>query len=504
MRAGAIGEGLLAVRLDRASAREVRRTVGQTCAVDLPSAVERQERRERDGGDRGGEEGAHAHLLSKRRATSNGGFAWKLRAITCAKLGHRAYTRPVDRRPSFIAVALVGCVAACGSSRQDFVTPDAGGDGSIIGPGSDGTAPAPTVVGHLTGKVFAPEGTIPISGALVYLAVGKPATQTKGVYCDKCVELTATTAYTYSKADGTFDLGAYYEGDQWLVVQKGQFRRARPFTVKAPTQVVPAPLSTLPGKSNPDAGDEIPKMAVVQAQWDKIEVSLARLGLGVVTKDFLNQPQVKPSDANFDIVDPTLFDSSAKLAQYNIVFAGCSFSSGTTCDTSQPAGSSTVQKNLQDFVKAGGKLYTSDYSYELVRQPWPGFVHWDGETGTLGSACQSGAYDTTAQVTDPGLSAWLSALGDPTPTLKQSWTSIKSVSPQPGTDQDGKPTTITPKVWMSGNGKPMTVSFQNGCGRVLFSTYHTEASDQLLSQEKALLYVLLEVGVCVGTLPPPK
>jgi len=82
---------------------------------------------------------------------------------------------------------------------------------------------------------------------------------------------------------------------------------------------------------------------------------------------------------------------------------------------------------------------------------------------------------------------------------------LKSVNPQPGTDQDGKSVTITPKVWMSGNGKPMTVSFQSGCGRVLFSTYHTESgSSQLLSQEKALLYVLLEVGVCVGTLPPPK
>ena len=300
------------------------------------------------------------------------------------------------RGPLLIGLVFAGWVIACGSSRQDFVTPDAGGDGSIIGPGSDGTAPAPTVVGHLTGKVFAPEGTIPISGALIYLAVGKPATQTKGVYCDKCVELTATTAYTYSKPDGTFDLGAHYEGEQWLVVQKGQFRRARPFTVTAPTQVVPAPLSTLPGKSNPDAGDEIPRMAVVQAQWDKIEVSLARLGLGVVTKDFLNQPQVKPSDANFDIVDPTLFDSAQKLAQYNIVFAGCSFSSGTTCNTSQPAGNSTVQKNLQDFVKAGGKLYTSDYSYELVRQPWPGFVHWVVYNMTLGASGQSGAH--TAQV----------------------------------------------------------------------------------------------------------
>ena len=40
---------------------------------------------------------------------------------------------------------------------------------------------------------------------------------------------------------------------------------------------------------------------------------------------------------------------------------------------------------------------------------------------------------------------------------------------------------------------------------MLFSTYHTEGTGGpgLLEQEKALLYVLLEVGVCVGT-PIPR
>jgi hypothetical protein len=48
------------------------------------------------------------------------------------------------------------------------------------------------------------------------------------------------------------------------------------------------------------------------------------------------------------------------------------------------------------------------------------------------------------------------------------------------------------------------VSFERGCGRVLYSTYHTEAdkgsTTELLTQEKALLYILLEVAVCVA--PP--
>jgi hypothetical protein len=68
--------------------------------------------------------------------------------------------------------------------------------------------------------------------------------------------------------------------------------------------------------------------------------------------------------------------------------------------------------------------------------------------------------------------------------------------------------TITPKVWITGNtpsvAKPLTVSFERGCGRVLFSTYHTETSGSggLKPQELALLYVLLEVGVCVEPVIP--
>ena len=60
---------------------------------------------------------------------------------------------------------------------------------------------------------------------------------------------------------------------------------------------------------------------------------------------------------------------------------------------------------------------------------------------------------------------------------------------------------------MTSNGTgPSTVSFDSQCGRVLFSTYHAEGgeTDALLAQEKALLFILLEVGVCVGQQQPPR
>ena len=48
------------------------------------------------------------------------------------------------------------------------------------------------------------------------------------------------------------------------------------------------------------------------------------------------------------------------------------------------------------------------------------------------------------------------------------------------------------------------MSFRYGCGRALFSTYHTEAwgVQSLMAQERALLYIILEIAVCVGDYPP--
>ncbi len=103
----------------------------------------------------------------------------------------------------------------------------------------------------------------------------------------------------------------------------------------------------------------------------------------------------------------------------------------------------------------------------------------------------------------------MTTIGENNIQLQASWTRVQKVTPQPGVDANGKPVTITPKIWMTseigGVQLPATVGFEQKCGRVLFSTYHCEGDEQskLLAQEKALLYILLEVGVCVGELPPP-
>ncbi len=422
---------------------------------------------------------------------------------------------------SIVAFGMGACSSADGGGSNTGGTVGTGGSatdgsagtgGSIGLDGSVGDGSKPPAVAQLKGKVVAPQGTMPISGALVYLGPADPIPD--GVYCDRCVELPSGVPFTFTNPDGSFDLGAYTTGKQDLVVQKGQFRRIRSFDVVAGDQNVPIELTTLPKKTDAAEGDNIPKMAVVQGAWDALEITLAKLGLAELEPGFILGSQVKAGTANFTMINDrnSFLSNSAELAKYHIVFIPChNNSGGTTCDDTTSA-DPTIQKNLQDFVAAGGKLYVTDYSYDYLVQPFPDYVNWVDQSGQIGSACQSNPYDAPATVKDPSMKAWLAALGVTSFEVKDSWTIIDKVSPVQTTDLDGNPVTVTPKIWVEGavpnvGTKPTTVSFVRSCGRVLFSTYHTESGNEppsapLLPQEAALLYVLLEVGVCVTPTVP--
>ncbi|MBX3188466.1 MAG: hypothetical protein KF819_15725 [Labilithrix sp.] len=412
------------------------------------------------------------------------------------------------RKPLVCVLGALLFVVACGSEGRD---PFAGGQGPGEGPGGGGDFESkdpgegkpPPAIGTLTGKVVMPEGTIPISDALVYLTDAAPAPIPREAYCDKCVGLDSY-AFTYSKPDGTFELPSYHEGDQFIVVQKGQFRRVRKITVAAGNHALATELTRLPPRTNDAAGDTTPRMLIWPGQWDHVEKSLKKIGV----EDF---EKFEPG------LDLNAYAAKIKaLPSYHIVFLPCSGrvkesgASGPACEVSVDA---QLKNAAKDFVERGGKLYVSDWSYEYVRQGWPGAISWMGETGQMGSACQPGGADAPARFDDKSLNDWMVALGEGSATLKAAWSTIDKVNAISSTDENGKPFTQTPKVWASvmqgGGARPATVSFQDRCGRVLYSTYHAEGSDSVfgqgdfLAQEKALMHILLEVGVCVGPKPVP-
>lgn len=408
--------------------------------------------------------------------------------------------RSLPAASSVLLLALgLGVVVACSSAG------DRGGFADEPkGDGSDAAAPPPSLGGDaantltvsvkVKGTVYAPNGSLPLSNALVYLATEKPGAIPDGAYCDECVKLQEGT-FAVSAADGKFEIATQMpKGKIYVVVQKGQFRRVRDLVIdEAGDFDLPTADTTLPGRSDPSKDDDAPKMAVLKddTDFDPIDESLTKLGI-----------------TQFDVKqDRSLLENETALMKYHVVFVPC----GSEADPVST--SDTAKANLQKFVESGGKLYVTDWSYEFVRQPFPGFLDWEGQSATLGSAASGNEWDAPATAVDQGLSDWLAATGDATFTVEGNWTTITGVNTMPGKDPKGAPMDVTPKVWVTaqkgGATRPTTVSFANQCGRVLFSTYHTEGalgglgggSAGLTAQEKALLYVLLEVGVCVGDRP---
>lgn len=396
-----------------------------------------------------------------------------------------------------------GCTTDATSKFSGDDDGNGGMGGSSLGIGGGiGGGISNTVVGTLSGTVLAPEGTIPISGALVYLSPAPPDAIPQEVFCDKCVDLGTEIPYALSAADGSFAVDAYQTGDQYLVVQKGAFRRVRMINVTEGDQTLGVDVTTLPAAHDPANGDSIPKMAVLDAVYDDIENSLAKLGLGQVD----GTGSLLAGTESFDFIESSARDAFLTdyntLSQYHIVFFPCDFSWHDTHLVS-PA----VLDNLTMFMQAGGRLYVTDYSYDVLRQARPEPITWVGDSGGFGDA-ESGLYDAPSTAKDPGLADWLAAQGVTTFTAEANWTEIQSVNPYTAPNEDGADTMMTPTVWVEGNvngiQRPLTVSYQHGCGRALFSTYHTEAGDTLLVQEKALLYILLEVAVCIGEIGPPQ
>ena len=419
-----------------------------------------------------------------------------------------------------------GAASSAGGAGGSSTITGGMGAGTAAG-GSDGSAGGSFQgASMLKGKVVAPNGTIPISGALVYLASSPPAAIPDGVYCDKCVHLAQGIPYATTNPDGTFELAAN-PGDQYLIVQKGAFRRVRSLTVAAGAQDIPLAMTTLPPKMDKANGDDVPKIAVVAGAWDPIEVVLARMGLAAtISKDFIGKQRVLGKDAVgfavyglHDIGEQSPHPDSIKLltdpneiSQYHIVFIPCSGGTDNGGDPNAPKCTAVfdtdakVKSTLDGFVKQGGRMYVSDWSYEYVRQVFPGFLSWQGEGTQIGSACQDGGGEQNVTNADAGLMSWLTAQGQTLTSVKDAWTYVTSVHPKADVDPNGQPVTSTPKVWVEAESKPASTSFQHGCGRSLYTTYHTQPTSEtnagLEPQALALLYMILEVGVCVDPLIP--
>lgn len=375
----------------------------------------------------------------------------------------------------------------------------------------------PTPNATLTGTVYAPNLEIPISGALVYLVDEDPEPVPDGVYCAECVELPCEKHYVLTEPDGSFELPAVAGPGQKFVVQKGQFLHVTEMDVAQGDVQVPAVDSSLPGEWNPAAGHWIPRIAVFETFNDSIYDLLAKIGLGQID----SYGALVDGTEQFDVLDPysegQLLDNLDAMMGYHIIFVPCMSQGGL----GQPA---NRLDNIRSWTEAGGKWYVTDWANEYLYEPFPDYQDFhDPDYPDLGS------YESHGTITDPDLLAWLSALppglkdiggGSPTlnnlpsVTLEDNWSGLDMIHDIFVQNEEGEDVNVGHHEWVSGpcgactdsnTERPMTVSGQWGCGRMMFSTYHTTEFEHqgLTPQELVLLYIILEIGVCHGEAPPP-
>ena len=373
----------------------------------------------------------------------------------------------------------------------------------------------------VTGKVVA--GTLqqygapdPIYNALVYVPNAAVAAFKPGVSCDHCgAEVSGQPlVVTNTAADGTFTLTNVPVGANIpLVIQLGRWRRqvTIPNVAACTTTALPSSLTRMP--RNKQEGD-IPQMAIATGNADGIECVLMKMGIDQAEFTLPNQGgRVHMYVSNGSTLGAntppmsTLVSSPSTLANYDIVLLPCE---------SQPlAKQPTDQQNLINYTSAGGRVFTTHYSYTWLYNIAPFSQTASFNTSTSGNTNTVGIVDTNF-ANGQALSTWMNtvgALSGPNQfAIQEPRYNINSVTPpseQFVHDQQGQGLPLQYAFYTPVGSPPA-----QQCGRVVYSTFHVvsgitggktfpaECSAAAMTpQEKNLEYMLFDLANCIPTVP---
>jgi hypothetical protein len=302
----------------------------------------------------------------------------------------------------------------------------------------------------------------------------------------------------------------------------GQFLRVTDLNIAAGGNAIQPTQSNLPGLWNPAAGMWIPRIAVYETNPDKVYNVLAKFGLGQTDAAGALVFGTEQFDLVSDDDQGTFLDNLGANSPYHIVFVPCASTKYWVNAPTVPQGRA---ENIRAYVEAGGKLYATDHSNEYIEQPFPNYQEFHNP----GQPDIQPAYTSNGTVLDPDLLAWLQALppglkdiGGGNPNLNAlpgittmlNYSGIEAVYEILVQNDKGEDVNVGHHTWVEGPcsscsnpglARPMAISGQYGCGRMMYSTFENSSTNHqgLNPQELVLLYMILEIGVCFGEPPPP-
>ena len=376
----------------------------------------------------------------------------------------------------------------------------------------------------LTGTVYAPNGIDPLPDILVYVPNAPVAGFTAGVSCPVVGTppsgsplVGATTNF-----DGTFTIPNMPVGTNIpLVIQTGRWRRqvVIPSVQACMSTTVPVDLSRFP---RTQLEGDIPRIAVATGAVDAVECVLRKVG--IADSEFTNASgsgrinfygATGKAGAEIDALTPTadtLLGTQATLNQYDVLML--------PCEGGQFIKPAQELANVVNFANAGGRIYSSHYSYVWMFQnpPFNTVANWTGRSVTLPDGIA-----TVDQSFSEGktLAEWLQLVGATTTVGQMPIATLRQ-------DMNGVNKPTQSYLALNYNSNPVmqfvfdTPVGQTGgqCGRVLFNEYHVEAAASttgmtfptecssttaLTPQEKLLEFSLFELTSdgSAATLTPP-
>jgi hypothetical protein len=303
--------------------------------------------------------------------------------------------------PALVAMIFAATGAAsCAGVRSGH--PGAGGRGGQSVTGAAGASPAGATAGSsgracknlqclqtacpgdghttLTGTVYAPNGTLPLYNALVYVPNAAVPALPSGLTCDRCGALPAgePIVAAITDAHGRFTLENVPVGtDIPLVIQVGKWRRQVriPSVSACQNNVVSDPdLTRLP--RNRQEGD-LPRIAVTTGTCDNLLCLLPKLGVdpaewGIAgegkpltfyrayEKAALFGPDYEVQyDAHLAQMTAAsnLWGNLAELSQYDMVMLSCE------CDEHLENKGPAAYDAVTRYMAMGGRVYSSDFQY---------------------------------------------------------------------------------------------------------------------------------------------
>jgi len=411
-----------------------------------------------------------------------------------------------------LLVLLVAAVAACGPSNRDTgdatPAPDAcvGLECRVT---NCGMRPPTTI----SGTVFAPNGTLALYGATVYVPNGDPGPLQDGAVCGQCQNNLPGGAVAHAISDefGKFTLTNVPSGRNIpVIIQIGKWRRQLQVANVTECQDNPVPATDTSLPKNHLEGD-MPRIAMVTGGCDALECLVRKLG--VADSEFTNDSgsgrihlfdgggaSAGPGGQTLAAAD-TLWSSVDTLKKYDVTMMSCNCSEEARTPASLTA--------LKAYADLGGRVFMSHYHNNWISADWPGVATCDVDDLASGT-------DTIDQVNNPkgtSFANWMvnvqgsTTLGIvPITEGKKSCTTIDNTRAERWVYNTND---MTPQNFQLTT--PNDVAENARCGRVVFSDMHVAsgsssgtqfpnscATTPLSPQEKALAFMFFDISTCVG------